>query len=446
MLSIFGLHKSGGEQEDGYRKFYIEADITRARLAMILFAIPVASFIFNDYQFFKWSTEFFSLAALRFVLLLIIASALIYISRVKSYRSYDIILFSAFFTLMIGGGVINLLRPQNFVLQAIITIISVFVVYLVIPFRLLYQSLLSSAATIGEALIILLVVKPSEPSVLFTLLFSLFLTNLIAALSSWQLHSHRRRTYGAFLERKEMQEKLEHYSKHLEEIVEERSEKLKNAERFAAIGATASMVGHDLRNPLTGISNAAYYLKKKYSQQIDQSGREMLNIIEKNVEYSNKIIGDLLDYSGNINLDSLTKANPKLIVGEALAMISFPSNIEVNDFTENTPEISVDLVKVKRVLINIIKNAIDAMPEGGKLKITSKSLGAMVRISFTDTGIGISEEDQKKLFQPLFTTKAKGMGFGLAICQRIIEAHKGRILVESSKGKGAAFMVEMPAN
>ena len=103
-------------------------------------------------------------------------------------------------------------------------------------------------------------------------------------------------------------------------------------------------------------------------------------------------------------------------------------------------------MKVKRVFINLIKNAIDAMPEGGTLKITSESAVNVVRISFSDTGSGISEEDQKKLFQPLFTTKAKGMGFGLAICQRIMEAHKGKILVESSIGKGTTFIIEIPVN
>ncbi|MCL4430305.1 MAG: ATP-binding protein [Chloroflexi bacterium] len=438
------LCSSNKEPQEGYRKFYLEADINRAKLAMLFFAIPVAGLVFNDYQFFNWSLQFFGLVALRLVLLAIIAIEVFYVTRVNSYRSYDIVVFSAAFAMLMGGGIVNVLRPQDFVVQAIVTIISVFVMFLVIPFRFLYQSILCSAATVGEGLIILLVVKPSSPSVLFTLLFSLFMSFLIGALGSWQLHSYRWSTYREFVKRKEMQDKLEQQSKHLEELVAERTEKLKNAERFAAIGATAGMVGHDLRNPLTGISNASYYLNKKYSQQLDQQGREMLQVIQNNVEYSNKIVGDLLDYSGNINLDSLTKTNPKLMVADSLAMITFPSNIELSDFSEDTPEINVDAVKIKRVLINIIKNAVDAMPQGGKLKISSERAASKVRISFTDTGLGISEEDQKKLFQPLFTTKAKGMGFGLAICQRIVEAHKGRIVVESAVGRGATFTVELP--
>ena len=199
------IYSSNKEPQEGYRKFYLESDVTRANLVMLFFVIPLAGFVYNDFQFFGWSMEFFSLAALRSVLLLIIALEVISVRKVKSYHSYDILVFSASFAIMIGGGIINVLRPQDFAVQAIITIISVFVLYLVVPFRFLYQAILASAATVGEALIILLVVKPSEPSVLFTLLFSLFIANLIGALSSWQLHSYRWSSYKEFVKRKEMQ-------------------------------------------------------------------------------------------------------------------------------------------------------------------------------------------------------------------------------------------------
>jgi signal transduction histidine kinase len=84
------------------------------------------------------------------------------------------------------------------------------------------------------------------------------------------------------------------------------------------------------------------------------------------------------------------------------------------------------------------------MPQGGKLTVTSQKNSEAVQISFSDTGLGIPLEAQKKVFQPLFTTKAKGMGFGLAICQRIVEAHRGKILLESTVNKGTRFIIELP--
>ncbi|MCW4003385.1 MAG: ATP-binding protein [Candidatus Bathyarchaeota archaeon] len=446
---MFGALQSlrlNAEQNENYRKFFLDADINRAKLTMLFFVIPVIGFAFNDYCFYGWSTEFFTLISVRSVLLLILAVFFIAVGRVKTYRSYDVLVFSAIFAIMVGGGIINLFRPQDFIFQAIITIVSLFIIYLVIPFRFLYQGILATIATVGEAAIILMVVQPSESVVLYTMLFNLFISHLIAAFSSWQLHSYRLRTYQEFVKRKEAQDKLEEHTKDLEKLVAERTEKLKNAERFAAIGETAGMVGHDLRNPLTGIANAAYYLKKKYFKKIDKTGKEMLTIIETNIEYSNKIINDLLDYSKNVNLDALTRTTPKAITSEALAMITLPPNIQVTNQTQATPEINVDFVKVKRVLINIIKNSIDAMPEGGSLTLQSEQKDNITKIILADTGPGISEENQKNLFKPLFTTKAKGMGFGLAICQRIIEAHKGKIVVESTPSKGTKVVIELPSD
>jgi signal transduction histidine kinase len=214
-------------------------------------------------------------------------------------------------------------------------------------------------------------------------------------------------------------------------------------ERLNTIEQVAAMVGHDLRNPLTGISNAAYYLRMKMGSNLGPKATEMLDLIDKDVEYSNKIINDLLEYSRAIKLEP-SENTPKSLIKDVLALVTVPANVQVVDFTEDKPKIKVDADKIKRSFVNIIKNAFDAMPEGGKLIVESRKKRDKVEISFTDTGAGIPKETLEGLFTPLFTTKAKGMGFGLAICKRIIEAHGGKISVESTVGKGTTFTLIIP--
>lgn len=251
-------------------------------------------------------------------------------------------------------------------------------------------------------------------------------------------------------ERKEMQEKLEEYSQQLETLVEQRTKQLKEAqeqliktERLAAIGQVAAMVGHDLRNPLTGISGATYYLKNRPSVQMDKKSGEMIELIEKDIAYSDKIITDLTDYSREIKLE-FAETTPKSIMTEALTVVRVPQEVQIIDLTLDEPKMELDIEKAKRVFSNLIKNAVEAMPEGGKLTLQSKEKDDTVEFVFTDTGVGITKEDIERVWTPFFTTKAKGMGLGLPICRRIIEAHEGKISVESKIGEGTTFTITIP--
>jgi PAS domain S-box-containing protein len=255
-------------------------------------------------------------------------------------------------------------------------------------------------------------------------------------------------------ERKIMQNKLAEYSQKLEKLVEKRTEQLKQtqaklvkSERLATIGELAAMVGHDLRNPLTGIMGAAYYLKAKQGTEVGAKGKEMLEIIENAIHYSNKIINDLLEYSRDLKL-KLTATTSKAMLQSAVSLLEVPEKIQIIDATKDKPTVKADTEKTRTVFVNIIQNAIDAMPEGGTLTIKSRKVKDKLEIAFKDTGIGMSEEVLSKLKGgvPLFTTKAKGMGFGLPICRRIVEAHGGKIRVESTAGKGTAVTVTIPVN
>jgi PAS domain S-box-containing protein len=258
-------------------------------------------------------------------------------------------------------------------------------------------------------------------------------------------------------ERKKMQQtlirseqKLRVYSSHLKDMVDLRTIQLKDAnerlvksERFAAIGELAGMVGHDLRNPLAGIKNATYFLKKKGSALSEEQTKAMLENIEKGIEHSDKIINDLLEYAGEIHLE-LQVISAHTILENVLYLIKIPDTVKiVNEIPKNLT-VRVDQNKIGRVFINLVKNAIDAMPKGGTVTIKCVPTKDLAEISVADTGVGISEDVLPKLFTPLFTTKAQGMGFGLAICKRVVEAHGGRISVETAKGVGTTFKVTLP--
>jgi signal transduction histidine kinase len=440
----------GTNNEAQEREFYLKEDINQSKLAMILFAIPLAGFIFNDYMFFGTSNMFYGLIGIRLTLLSATGLELTYVGRVKSYRNYDKIIFATVLAMIIGGGIINATRPSDIVITCIITIVSVFVLYLVVPLKFKYQIFLASFATIGEAIIIVVLASNVGTSVIFTLLFSLFVANAIAAFSAWRMHSYRRRTYQEYLQHKALQEELEGHANHLSELVAERTKDLVEAQsrlmqtqRLSAIGEMAGMVGHDLRNPLAAIKNAAYFLRKKDGAVIGDSSIEMLNAIDRAVEHANDIVADLLDFSREIHLD-LEEYSPKSLINYVLLAINIPSYIKITQSAQSDLMVWVDVNKIERVFTNIIKNAIDAMPNGGAIDISSRQNEGNIEFIFADTGNGMSEDIIGKIFTPLFTTKAQGMGFGLAICKRLVEAHGGKIGVESSLGKGTKFTISIP--
>ncbi|MGE5187989.1 MAG: PAS domain S-box protein [Betaproteobacteria bacterium] len=244
--------------------------------------------------------------------------------------------------------------------------------------------------------------------------------------------------------------KLREYSMHLKDMVDLRTIQLKDAnerlvksERFAAIGELAGMVGHDLRNPLAGIKNATYFLKKKGSMLSEEQTRVMLENIEKGIDHSDKIINDLLEYAGEIHLKPYP-VSAISVLENVLGFIKVPTTVKIINEISSDLIIKVDQNKIERVFINLIKNAIDAMPNGGSVTLRCKHIKDKTEISFADTGTGIPDEVLPKLFNPLFTTKAQGMGFGLAICKRVVEAHGGTITVETARGKGTTFVVTLP--
>jgi PAS domain S-box-containing protein len=219
--------------------------------------------------------------------------------------------------------------------------------------------------------------------------------------------------------------------------------KLVISERFASMGQVAGMVGHDLRNPLSSISAATYYLKNHYNEKMDETGKEMITAIEKSVNYSNNMVKDLLDYSREIKLER-EATTPRRLLDNAFSMVKVPPQVRVVNDCGDTPQLNLDVDKAGRVFVNLITNAFDAMPDGGTLTVKTRTTPQTVEFDLADTGVGIPVESMEKLWTPLFTTKFKGMGLGLPICKRIVEAHGGKIQVESEYGRGTTFKVTLP--
>ena len=219
-------------------------------------------------------------------------------------------------------------------------------------------------------------------------------------------------------------------------------EELLRSRRLAAIGETAAMVGHDLRNPLQGILGAAYYLRTKERSKLSEAGKDMLALIDEDVRRSDKIITDLLEYSREIRLE-IVQTDVRSIIKDALGHVKIPKRIRVVESTKSQPTMRLDLEKMRRVFVNIIRNAVDAMPKGGTLTIATIETNGRLQITFSDTGEGMTQDTMRKLWSPLFTTKSEGMGLGLPITRRFVEAHGGSISVESKLGEGSIFTVTL---
>ena len=249
-------------------------------------------------------------------------------------------------------------------------------------------------------------------------------------------------------ERKQIEQKLEDYAKNLERLVDERTKQLNDAERLAAIGQTAGMIGHDIRNPLQAIAGELFLMKRNVDSSPESECKtdvqESVRSIQEQVDYINKIISDLQDYARPLKPEAV-EVDLITVIPQLLTTVPLPCNVEALAICDRQlPKLTMDLTFLKRILVNLATNAIQAMPNGGKLTIRAFEKNRKTFITVEDTGCGIPDEIKPKIFQPLMTTKSKGQGFGLAVVKRLVEAQGGKISFESELGKGTKFTIEFP--
>jgi len=252
----------------------------------------------------------------------------------------------------------------------------------------------------------------------------------------------------------QMATKLKESYSNLEQKVEERTAQLLRAERLAAVGELAAEVAHEINNPLGGLGNFASMLENE-PENTQQTKKYAALILEglKRVEI---IVKRLLTFSRPYSLQMSDK-NINSIINNSIKFIEYriePCHITIKkDLNETIPYVYIDVDNISQVLINIMVNALESMPDGGTLTIktdTCKEHNNCVTVYIADTGCGIREELKDKIFEPFFTTKnkegEKGLGMGLAISKRIIEDHHGKINLESEFGKGTTFGICLPVS
>ncbi|MBU1775569.1 MAG: PAS domain S-box protein [Gammaproteobacteria bacterium] len=255
-------------------------------------------------------------------------------------------------------------------------------------------------------------------------------------------------------ERKLAEQKIRQLNEGLEIVVQERTQQLLMAqeelvrkEKLAVLGQVAGSVGHELRNPLGVMSNAVYFLQTVLPDA-DESVKEYLNIIKSEIAGSERIVSDLLD-SVRTKPPHVETVGVRELLVQTLRKLSIPSSVEVKlDIPDNLPFLRVDTMQINQVFRNLVSNGVEAMPEGGILKIQGEAdeTEKTVTVSVRDTGIGMTPEQLGKLFQPLFTTKARGIGLGLVVVKNLTRANGGTVEVQSEAGKGTMFSVTLPAD
>jgi len=206
------------------------------------------------------------------------------------------------------------------------------------------------------------------------------------------------------------------------------------------------MIGHDIRNPLQAIVNELFIARqsmKDYPTENTKEALESIHLIQEQTDYISKIVSDLQDYARPLNPEYETIKLSDLITS-VFQTINIPEKITITIDIKEFPEIRTDPTFIKRVLTNLANNAIQSMPEGGKLTLTAIKTETETVIKVSDTGKGIPEEVKPRIFTPLVTTKAKGQGLGLAVVKRLVEALNGTVTFESQEGKGTTFIITLP--
>ena len=317
------------------------------------------------------------------------------------------------------------------------TLFIIPIIYATVAFRV--------RGALGASLVLLCILLPrtlyspyADPLVrpLLFVMFTALVGVLAAMLMDW-------------VEREEMVRiKLSTAYQEVVRRLRENEEQLIQAEKLTSLGQMAASIAHEINNPLAGVLMYTKLLAKKIAGDTfrKEESLDYLSKMETEVGRCSRIIRNLLDFARQTE-PTLRPVDINRVMEQVLSMVGHQAHLQnvdvVKDFSLSLPEVMADFDQLQQIFTNLTLNAIQAMPDGGRLTIRSSAVDGGVRVDVQDTGFGISKENMGKLFTPFFTTKekGKGVGLGLAVAHGIIERHKGRIKVQSEVGKGTTFSV-----
>lgn len=245
-----------------------------------------------------------------------------------------------------------------------------------------------------------------------------------------------------------LEEKVAARTKELNQTLErlqDAQESLVRREKLALLGHLASGVGHELRNPLGVMSNAVFYLEMVL-EKAPENVREYLGILRQQIALSGKIVNDLLDFSRINPAQRQTTVLKSLAAAQLERLAPLDGIVVEQEFPDALPDVHVDPVQAGHVVMNLLTNAVQAMGEqGGKLRLRGRLNGGdAVLLEVTDSGPGVPPENLERIFEPLFTTKARGIGLGLAVSKSLAQANGGDLSISPEPGPGATFVFTMP--
>ncbi|HXQ72496.1 MAG TPA: ATP-binding protein, partial [Pyrinomonadaceae bacterium] len=255
-------------------------------------------------------------------------------------------------------------------------------------------------------------------------------------------------------EKRRLEEQIKRYAEELELRVAERTaelvethKRLVTQERINALGRAAAQVAHEVKNPLAGLLLYSLHLKSK-AENFSESEIYLVDKIVDTINHLNSRVVQILDFARPVSL-TVRSENLNVIINDVLDLAQpqlTANNVEVRLLLDQQPVyVSVDQSSMRGALLNLMLNAIEAMPTGGTLSITVNQIDDTVRLEITDTGRGIGDDEARQIFEPFYTTKAQGLGLGMPYAKKIIDQHGGTISLSSRLGVGTTISVTLPA-
>jgi signal transduction histidine kinase len=236
-------------------------------------------------------------------------------------------------------------------------------------------------------------------------------------------------------ERKRAQQALEETTRALEEAQEELARK----ERLAILGQLAGGMSHELRNPLGVIKNSVYYLNMVLPA--DPTAREHLAIVEREIAAADRIVTELIDFA-RVTPSNRDAMDVNAVVRDYFDRRPLPDDVvAVVTLAARLPPVAADAGQIELIIGNLVTNAVQAMPGGGTLTVETGTIEGDIWVTVADTGPGIDADDLGKIFEPLFTTKARGIGLGLTVARRLAVANGAGLSVTSVRGEGSRFEI-----